>query len=439
MHAPEKKGAVIRSPQPGRTLQTRSAPVWDPDLGVFRLWVLGVERSLWRSSDGLNWSPEPEPSLKLDQVLRDGADPDPARRYKAAITNGGFAVSPDGLQWTKLDVPPVRSSDESNFSFDSAEGRFIHSVKRGGTFGRAVAIATSRDFRTWEDLGLVFQSDEQDQALGRERIEARRADATLQQTFYHDPKFYKVDVYNMGVFHYEGLHIGLPALFHSTGPVRNYPNTDGFHVVQLTMSRDLKSWNRLGERGVFIGPSRIDSGAYDLTQILPPSAPVRPPTRPDELWFYYTGLKYRSTFHWEGTYPNGRAIPRAGYSDDVGGVCLAVLRMDGFVSLDAGEPQGVVTTPPLTVKGRTLLLNLKVQEGGEAQVEALDAGGAVLDTSQPLTGDGIRLPVVWKSGADLTRLAGRPTPPQIRLRIRLRQASLYALRTTDQGERAGVR
>ena len=59
---------------------------------------------------------------------------------------------------------------------------------------------------------------------------------------------------------------------------------------------------RLDGRQTFIGPSRIDSGSYDLTQILPPSAPV---VRDNELWFYYTGLKWRSTYKYVGKFPNG--------------------------------------------------------------------------------------------------------------------------------------
>ena len=48
--------------------------------------------------------------------------------------------------------------------------------------------------------------------------------------------------------------------------------TDGFHLVQLAFSRDLRTWIRLGDRQPFIGPSRTASGAYDLTQIISPSA-----------------------------------------------------------------------------------------------------------------------------------------------------------------------
>ena len=114
-------------------------------------------------------------------------------------------------------------------------------------------------------------------------MEARLADPT----FSHppiDPARCIVDVYNLGVFRYEGLYIGFPAMFHRTGRT-------GFHLVQLVCSRDLKTWKRLGDRKTFIGPSRLGSGAYDLTQIIGPSRAVE---RGDELWFYYTALKYRS-------------------------------------------------------------------------------------------------------------------------------------------------
>src|SRR5690606_22348571 len=130
---------------------------------------------------------------------------------------------------------------------------------------------------------------------------------------------------------------GLPAMFHATGPIPNYPNTDGFQIIQLAVSRDLKQWERVADRGRFIGPSRLDSGAYDLTQILPPSEPV---VHGDELWFYYTGLKYRSTFFYEGTYPDGHTVDKPGLDPDRGGVCLAVLRRDGFVSLDPVDDEG---------------------------------------------------------------------------------------------------
>ncbi len=417
LHQPEKRGAVLRSPRPSQTLQTRTAPVWDPQAQLYKLWVLGIDETLWQSKDGLHWVPGPKTNMRIDMAVYDPTDPAPSRRFKAPLLDRGFAVSPDGIAWTKLDLPRIPSSDEGNFSYDPSHGLFLHTVKRPGKYGRAVALATSLDFRTWTDFGLVFEADEIDQERGKQNIAARMADATLLQTLYNDPKVYRVDVYNMGVFWYEGLYVGMPALYHATGPIPNYPNTDGFHLVQLACSRDLKTWLRLGDRRPFIGPSRLDSGAYDLTQILPPSAPV---VREDELWFYYTGLKYRASWTYVGKYPQGKEVPLPGRDRDQGAVCLAVLRRDGFVSLDAGDKPGTLTSKPLVLPGSHLFLNVNALHG-DIRVEVLGQDGKGLAVSRPLRGDHRRGEVQWESG----RLADRKGQV-VTLRFLLRNSAFYS-------------
>ena len=99
-------------------------------------------------------------------------------------------------------------------------------------------------------------------------------------------------------------------MYHATSGVKNYPNTDGYHLVQLACSRDLKTWHRLGNRSPFIGPSPLSSGAYDLAQIIGSSNVI---LRDDELWFYYTGLKYRNTWDYVGEYSDGEHIPVTGF------------------------------------------------------------------------------------------------------------------------------
>lgn len=417
MHRPEKRGALLRSPDPKQTLQTRTAPVWNPDTKQYLLWTLGTDTSLWQSGDGLNWQPAARnPNLRIDMAVYDPRDPLAARRFKAPILNGGFAVSPDGFEWTKLDLPPVPSSDEGNFSYDPDEGLFLHTIKRKGPHGRSVAIATSRDFATWTDLGVVFGADDEDQARGGRNIEARAKNRSLEPVRFQSPDAYNVDVYNMGVFRYGGRYIGLPAMYHATGKIPNYPNTDGFHLVQLVASRDLKTWRRLGDRQPFIGPSHIESGAYDLTQIISPSAPV---VHGDELWFYYTGLKYRSNWDYEGTFPNGKTIPIPGRDGDVGAVCLAVLRRDGFVSLDAKDKSGSVTTRPLTVPAGRLHINVDAR-GGELRVEAIDGIGQTTAQSATIRGDRRSQEIVWERGSPPP--AGQP----VSLRFTLQNARLYS-------------
>jgi hypothetical protein len=310
-------------------------------------------------------------------------------------------VSPDGINWRALDVPGIPSSDEANFSFDQQGHTFILTVKRFTDYGRSVALATSTDFEHWTDHGVIFNSDDLDQELGRKNIEARFADPTLQHPVFNNPKDYHVDVYNMGIFRYEGLYIGTPAMYHATGVDGN--NTDGFHIIQLVCSRDLKNWKRLGDRKPFIPPSRLGSGAYDLTQIIGPSHPI---VRGDQLWFYYTGIKYRST-------PEHPDL-------DSGAICLAVLRRDGFVSLDAGEEEGITLTTPFKLTGGKLYVNIEAPKG-EIRAEVLGSDGTVLATSLPLTGDLPNGEVQWPQG-NLNSLQGKT----VSVRFTLRNARFYS-------------
>jgi len=427
MHQPMKKGAVVRPDKDqGETVfQIRSAPCWDRDAHVFKFAVAGTGgpttvTTIWESTDGLHWRRGAVSDTPFYCVVYDGTDPNPARRYKSLRhTARGLVpmVSPDMVTWTPLEAEPISSSDEYNLSFDEKQHLFIATPKVGGPHGRSVALATSEDFQNWTDYGLVFHADDLDQELGRKNIEARLADPRLLQPFHNDPAAYKVDVYNMGVFRYEGVYLGLPPMYHATGPIPNYPNTDGFHLIQLTCSRDLRTWQRLGNRAAFIGPSAVGEGAYDLTQLIGPSSAV---LRADELWFYYTGLKYRASWKYVGEYPHGKMVPLPGLDADGGAICLAVLRRDGFISLDAGGDGGTVVTAPFRMSGHALFVNVDAPKG-ELRVEVLGRDGNVLAVSAALVGDSPRARVKWKRGS-VARLSGQ----MVRLRFALRNASLYS-------------
>lgn len=433
LHQAEKRGAVVRSADPGQTIQTRSAPVWDPQEKRFKLWMINVDNPFRVSRDGLHWAAGPEPNMRIMLAVLDPNDPDPARRFKAALLNEGFAVSPNGSSWTKLDVPGIPSSDEGNFSYDPKEGLFIHSVKRGGPFGRSVAIATSRDFKTWKDYGVVFHADELDQEVGRRRIEERLKNPVLQQTEYNTPEHYSVQIYNMGVFRYEGLYIGLPSIYHHTGKVpkdwpgfdkmnlspnilelvRTYGDYTGFYNIQLACSRDLVKWERLGHRAPFIEASPLGAGAYDTQTIIGPSAPV---VRGDELWFYYTGIKQYAFI------TSGGDPAYEDHTPDGGAICLAVLRRDGFMSLDAGQKHGSITTKPFELTGDRLSVNVALQKNGQLLAEVLEAGdNAPIATAAPIVVGQRRGEVKWERG-ELKNFQGRT----VSLRFTLRNGQLFS-------------
>ncbi|MEO2036807.1 MAG: hypothetical protein ABGZ35_32430 [Planctomycetaceae bacterium] len=453
MHQPVKRGAVIEPDQPWEIgLQTRCTPIWDEDRGVFKIWMItstnipGLAGTTYaESADGLQWT-KPDlrqvdingslennfmsvvagdvwPDNGIENVVYDPDDPDRDRRFKGfyGVINRRPMVSADGIHWKLLEAVPLPSQDESNLSFDRENRIFIATLKRGGPYGRSHGIWTSLDFSNWTDTGVLFHADERDQELGRQNMKARRSDTRyhlerplwdIRDTYKGKTAEPKVDVYNIGLFRYEGIYIGTPAMFHSND---NRWNKDGFHLVQLVCSRDLKTFKRLDDRSTFIGPSPLGTGAYDLTQLIGPSAPV---VRGDELWFYYTGIKYR-------------AQPKDA-DKNTGAVCLAVLRRDGFVSLDAGQTSGELITKSFIGTGNQLLLNVSVRTGGQVRAELLDEDnqpipGLALEDCKPLTGDDVDQIVSWDSGTDLRSLSGK----QIRLRISLRNADLFAFQFVD--------
>lgn len=412
MHQPAKKGAVVAPDQPWeRWVQTRCSPAWDEKERIFKLWpfVCPPDRheqggtTYLESKDGVHWT---KPSLGqreyagskennfvttdpklpwgpncIEGVVYDPRDPDSSRRYKGLMgaEHRVPVVSPDGIHWKQLDAAKLTSGDEGNLCYDPVTEQFIATLKTFPKSGRAHAIWTSKDFIHWTRLPEIFEADDEDRAHLKEVIEARLADATLQGVTCVNPADYHVDVYNLGLFRYEGLYVGLPAMYYATGKDRAGTNTDGFHLIELACSRDLKHWERLGDRRPFIGHSPMDGNAYDLTQLLPGGAPL---VMGDELWFYYTGLKYREP-------PTDEA--------NQGAVCLAVLRRDGFISLDAGKTQGTLQTKPFEAQGVRLCVNVDASSGSLG-VEVLDSSGIPVAESEAINGNQPHGTAAWKSG-----------------------------------------
>ncbi len=201
-------------------------------------------------------------------------------------------------------------------------------------------------------------------------------------------------------------------------------NSDGFNMVELAVSRDLIHWERVGKREKFIPLSEVEGGRnYDVSQLL---AGNQPTVKDGEIWVYYSGLKLR-------IHPSSRKGEKSDPIRDGGAICLTKLRLDGFVSLDAGEETGYAMTKPFLLEGTELHANLKAPRG-ELRVELLDhktqkpLPGYSLQESEPLTGDGLDLQLRWKSGTDLSSLVGRT----VRLHFVLKNASLYSYWATEE-------
>ena len=120
---------------------------------------------------------------------------------------------------------------------------------------------------------------------------------------------------------------------------------------------------------------------------------------------YYTGIKYRKPP--EGAKKNGA-------------ICLAVLRRDGFVSMDVGDTGGTLLTQVFRLTGTALTVNVDAT-GGELRAEIVSRDNQVLAASEPVSGDQPRARLRWRKG-DESKFTGR----DIRLRFSLRNASLYS-------------
>lgn len=73
------------------------------------------------------------------------------------------------------------------------------------------------------------------------------------------------------------------------------------------------------------------------------------------------------------------------------------------------------------------MMNYATSAAGSIQVELQDLEGRAIsgfELSDEIYGDEIDGKIGWKSGADVSRLAGKP----VRLRVVLKDADLYSLR-----------
>ena len=453
LNEPERAGPVMR---PDRSLgqvslQAHGPPQWNPGLRAWELWYqsgyrdpgsqdLDAQTSFTHyatSADGLNWD---RPSLGLHEwngssdnnivptdggltlyhVLRDEREDDPARRYKALFSDRGSgrlpAVSPDGLRWTMLDVPPIPADDTSRLFYDETGERFVATVKLSTKWGRSVWLSTSDDFNDWTEPELIFHSDEIDGNNSRRRIRNIVEDPAYLSPPIVDRERHQAQVYEMSVMPYEGLYVAFPVLFNPAGalpPPRG--NHNGVNQVEIAVSRDLRDWKRVANRDLFLEVQPWDGETYDTSQLLTCGRPV---IREDlgEIWVYYNACRFRS---WSDQHDESFAP----YFRDLNCVALAKVRLDGFVSLDA-EKKGAMLTTPFVLDGG-VFLNADAS-GGELRAELVDVEemrplpGFSLADCDPVSGNHLARELTW---------GGRPASPSprpVRLRFEMTRAKLYA-------------
>lgn len=459
LHQPSEHQPVLR---PDRSqgqvaVQSRSAPQWNSEKGLWEWWYWGYYRvpphgkyqstearanCYATSTDGIHWE---LPNLGLYEwrgsrqnniacdlneprtlyhIIRDEQEADPQRRYKALfdVHDRYLGVSPDGFTWTMLDVPPIPSQDESHFLYDPATGEYLAFVKQPTAWGRSVWLATSTDFQHFGSPQLVFHTDAIDQQNRQQRVQQ-----VVDDPAYLAPPLLNNDnllaqVYQMAVLPYAGLHVGFPVLFNPAGAIPPpHMNFTGLNQVELTVSHDRLHWARVAERALFLPVDPWADQTYGWAQKLLCGTPHIHDNC--EIWIYYNALRFR------GPRELYKEVPDA-YFEDESALVLAKLRLDGFVSLDAAET-GTIVTKPFQANGGQLFVNVNAS-GGDLYAEILDAEtqhplpGFAADEAFVLQGDHLREPLRWQAQ---TRLSPDRT---IQVRFHLRQAELYAFWVEQQ-------
>ena len=229
-------------------------------------------------------------------------------------------------------------------------------------------------------------------------------------------------LYAVAAMPYESLMLGLFSIHY--GPENQVCAKGDFPKltqIKVAFSRDGFYWDR-SDRDVFIAATKKD-GDWDRGYLRATGQGCI--AAGDKLYIYYCGYSGHN---------DGRRGMYAGGSEHV-----AILRRDGFASMDAEGAAGDLTTRPVRFNGKFLYVNLDGPDGSLV-VDLLDEQGNVIEPFSaancvPLGGDATKERVVWKAGGSLARLSGQT----IRFRFHLARGRLYAfwVSGSENGESNG--
>ena len=383
------------------------------------------------SSDGIHWT-KPKLGLfnwqgsKENNIIFLGSpeshnfapfiDTNPAcpaeERFKAiggTVTSKGLWTfkSADGIHWSRKSDKAVVTKgafDSHNACFwDTKTKRYMMYVRyfSDGEFKglRSIGVAFSTDFETWTDpVGITYPNSPPQQMYTNQILPYYRASHILVgfPTRYvarllndHGKTLEPIVLRDKLTIAYERCATDL---------------TDGLFMA----SRNGQSFMRWDE--AFLRPGPESAGH----------------------WVY--GDNYQAYGLWEtksdiNGAPNNISMHFSEHAwlNDLHRQRRYIIRLDGFVSLHAPLAGGELITKPVTFTGQQLSVNYSTSAAGGLYVELQDLAG------QPLAGfsredclehygDSTEQVIRWKSGADVSTLAGKP----IHIRFILKDADLYS-------------
>jgi len=248
--------------------------------------------------------------------------------------------------------------------------------------------------------------------VGADKLDPAREDLALRRVPERPWDLVPSQLYNLDCVAYESLLLGEFSIWRGH-PLKDRPK---INEVCVGFSRDGFHWSRPDRRAFCPVSETKETWNWGNLQ----SAGGCCLVVGDKLYFYVGAASGRFT------------PPHA----DPANVGLAILRRDGFTSMDAGEQEGALTTRPVKFTGKRLFVNVDALKG-RLLVEALDADGKTVEpftkeNCVAITADSTIQPVQWKGGEDLSALAGKP----VRFRFYLTQGALYSFWVSPDGSGA---
>ncbi len=386
------------------------------DDGVYKMWYDAVgedghHRLCYAFSlDGINWHrPKlgiieykgsrdnnivfeglPESRHHVGTVFKDPSAPE-AERYKYIF--GGRpdrrghsiygAYSSDGIKWKLCKEESIIPwyTDTMNVCFwDEGKEKYVAFVR----------------------LNEECRIRGQIRAIGRtesERFDDFPPPVKIMEPDSRDPP--DMDLYNSAAVKYpyaSDVYLMFPSAFyhkHDTLDVQLATSRDGVNFIRWRTPPFLR-----------LGPA----GSFDSMEVYMGVGMLKVG---DELWMYYGGFNVG----------HSDTKPKPG----LGGIGMARVRLDGFISQDASPSGGNLLTVPLKFKGERLFLNMDGSAGGWLKVEILDENGRPIKgfsekDADPLFGNNTHKLVTWRGRCNVSSLRDRI----IKLRFIGRNVKLYA-------------
>ena len=443
-HVPTKHpdNPLIRKDQPWETtpyFRTSAFNVTrDPADGLFKCWYEDVQDYFGlkhgagltdarfcyaQSEDGLNWEKPAlgqhhidgrDTSIVLDlspggrartpTVILDEHERDPARRYKMMYVHyrklpgppaglradahsfpsqGLYGVgmsmsfSPNGIDWTPYEGNPVIdywAGDVETLTFDPVDDKYVlygrarkwTAGARPGFTGEGTPTYPSKPEGIWNTRRCVYRLESEDCLRWSEPVmafEAGEADNLEDGLYGFVP--WRVDE----------MHLGILNVLHQV---------DNVMEMYLLYGRDEGDWKRFPEHRPLV--PRGPAGSYDHLGV---ETPTQPLVVGDEVWVYYGGMNVHHDW-WISGQLEGLDLPEVHdqtLSENGHHLCLATLRLDGWVSLNATVREGTVETKPIFSTAPRLLINARCEPGGYVEVEVTGHGrpslGGVLPGGLP--------------------------------------------------------